>query len=174
MDGIRAYIPAIILVVLAILCQGILSNAITIGSATPNFFVAFALVIAAVFPTFSSVVLGFVLGLLYNLFCSGTVGTMALVLTLLTFVVVSIFSRMESVNIIFALVALLICGFLAEVLYGLLTATFVSGISVSEAMIHRALPCGVYDALITCVLYPIPAILMRVLGNRQGAGEWKS
>ena len=174
MTGFRAYIPALILFVLAIVFQGAFANAITIGSATPNFFVAFALVIAAVYPRPASVIMGFVLGLLYNLLVSGTVGSMALVLTLLTALVVMVFSRMDGTSLIFALVSLFILGFLAEVLYGVLTGVFVSGISVSEAMIHRALPCGVYDALITCVLYPLPALVENIMSNRQsGQGEWK-
>ena len=173
MIGIRGYIPVIVLVLLAILFQGVFSNAITIGNATPNFFVAFALVIAAVYPSLGSVFIGFLLGLLYNLFCGGTVGTMALVLTLLTFVVVALFSRMEGSSFLFVFVTLLVCGFLADILYGVLAGTFVSGISVSEAMMQRALPCGVYDALITVLLYPIPALFARIVENRQqGSGDW--
>ena len=173
MEGLKAYIPALILAVLGIVLQGILSNAITIGYATPNFIVAVALVIAAVYPTFASVVCGFALGLLYNLLCSGTVGSMAVVLTLLTYAVVIIFSSMENPNLVFGLVAMLVCGFIAELAYGLLVGAFVSGISVSEALVYRALPCGVYDALITCVLYPVPALIVRALANRmQGPSGW--
>ena len=151
-----------------------MANAISIGNATPNFIIAFALIIAAVYPTFPSVVMGFAMGLLYNLLCSGTVGSMALVLTLMTYIVVVIFSGMENTNLIFGLVAMLIAGFLAEVLYGLIAGIFVSGISVSEALTYRALPCGVYDALLTCVLYPLPALAVRIMVNRQaGSGDWK-
>lgn len=175
MDGIRSFVPALVLALVGIILQGLLANAITIGNATPNFIVAMALVIAAVFPTFGSVVLAFLMGLAYNLLCSGTLGTMALVLTLLSYLIVQIFSRMEQVNLIFALIVLFVLGFLAELFYGLLAVTFVSGISVSQALTLRALPCGVYDALISCVLYPLPALLGSFMANgKQDKGTWRT
>lgn len=174
MDSLRAFIPALILAVIGMLLQAILANAISIGHATPNFVIAFAIIISALFPTFGSVVLSFGMGLLYNLFNTGPVGAMALVLTLLSYLIVQLFSRMESPNFLFALGIIAITIFLAELFYGLLTAAFVSGISVSEALVQRALPCGVYDVLIGCVLYPLPSLLARIIQARQPKlGDWK-
>ncbi len=172
MSWYRPYIIPTVLVILALVCQGLLSDAITIGNATPNFFVAFALIIAALMPTLGGVVVAFVLGLLYNLLCGGVVGSMALVLTLLAAVCMVVFNRVEQQNFLFSLVVLLILGFLAEVLYGLMTGSLVSGISVSQALTLRALPCGLYDALITCLLYPLPLLGTMILNN--GVGEQKN
>ena len=174
MEGVRIYIPMVILALLGLVLQFALSNAIQIGNAMPNFVIAFALIIAVVYPVFGSVVVAFVMGLLYNLLGAGPVGGLALVLTLLCYLLTQLFRRMESANFLFALITLFITAFLAELFYGILTGVFVSGISVSEALRLRALGCGVYDALVTCVLYPIPALVMRIMTNRgQGAGDWK-
>ncbi len=175
MSWIRPYILPGVLAILAIVLQGLLSDAISISYATPNFFLVFTLIICAIHPTFGSVVLAFILGLLYNLLCSGTVGAMALVLTILAFVVVELFSRMEQSNFLFSLLFLVIAVFLADVLYGLLSGMFVSGISVSQAFPHRALPCGVYDVLICAVLYPLSYLLNIIISNA-GANKqsaWK-
>lgn len=174
MESIRIYIPMVVLALLGLVLQFVLSNAIQIGSATPNFVIAFALIIAVVYPVFGSVVIAFIMGLLYNLLGAGPVGGLALVLTLLTYLLIQLFRRMEAANFVFALATLFISAFLAELLYGILTGVFVSGISVSEALRLRALGCGVYDALVTCVLYPIPALAMRIMANRsQSVGDWK-
>ncbi len=174
MEGIRVYIPMVVLALLGLVLQFVLSNAIQIGNATPNFVIAFALIIAVVYPVFGSVVIGFLMGLLYNLLGTGPVGGLALVLTIMTYLLMQLFRRMEAPNFFFSLGILFVGAFLCELFYGILTGVFVSGISVSEALRLRALPCGVYDALITCVLYPLPALLMRVMANRgQDAGVWK-
>lgn len=174
MDSLRAFIPALIMAVLGMLLQAILANAISIGHATPNFVIAFAIILSALYPTFGSVVLCFAMGLLYNLTTSGPVGAMAMALTLLSYLMVQLFRRMEAPNFLFALGIVAITIFLAELFYGLLTAALVSGISVSEALGQRALPCAVYDVLVGCVLYPLPSLLSRVAKMRQvKPGDWK-
>lgn len=174
MESIRAFIPALIMALLGLILQSVLANAISIGHATPNFVIAFAIILSALYPTFASVVLSFAMGLLYNLITAGPVGAMALVLTLLSYLMVQLFSRMEAPNFFFALGIIAITIFLAELFYGLLTAAVVSGISVSEALVQRALPCGVYDVLIGCVLYPIPSLISRAAMMRQPKpGDWK-
>ena len=174
MDSVRSFIPPLILAIIGMLLQAILANAISIGHATPNFVIAFAIIISAVFPRFGCVVLSFLMGLGYNLVTTGPVGAMALVLTILSYLMVQLFSRMEAPNFLFALGIVVLAIFLAELAYGLLTAAFVSGISVSEALVQRALPCGVYDVLLGCVLYPLPSLLGRLAMARQPKpGEWK-
>lgn len=175
MDFLRPFIPVAILSVLALLFQAFFSNAIHIGNAMPNFILMMGIIITILHPTLSSVVICFVLGLLYNLCGSGPVGAMAFVMTLLSFGVMFLFSRMGGTSFLLAIIVLVICAFVGEILYGVLSATFVSGISVSEALTLRALPCGLYDAAISLVLYPLPAFLARVSANQQqpqGPGSW--
>ena len=174
MEGIRVYIPMVVLALLGLVLQFVLSNAIQIGNATPNFVIAFALIIAVVYPVFGSVFIGFLMGLLYNLLGSGPVGGLALVLTIMTYVLMQLFRRMEAPNFFFSLGILFVSAFLCELFYGILTGVFVSGISVSEALGQRALPCAVYDVLVGCVLYPLPSLLSRVAKMRQvKPGDWK-
>lgn len=174
MDAIKPYLGPVLLGILALILQGVLSSAIAIGNAMPNFVLAFALIISIMYPRFSTVVICFILGLLYNLVSTGVVGSMALVTTLLSYGLIQFFSRMEGTHLLVAEITIFIAAFIGEILYGLMTAAFVSGVSVSAALVHQALPCGLYDAVAGCLLYPLPALFARVRQNRQTtpSGPW--
>lgn len=155
---------------IAVLAQIIIAPNITILAAVPNFLAAYALVVAIVRPTNSSLVLAFVLGLIFDLLGSGPVGLMALLLVLATFAASRAFMVLNNDTLFMPLVILVVSMLAIEMLYAVFLIGLGYASSLVDAFLYRALPCALYDCVIALVFYPL-ALRFLVSGSTVGAAS---
>lgn len=139
----------------AVLLQIVVAPNIAIMGAMPNVIAAYVVIAAIVRPADSVLVLGFVLGIVYDLLGYGPIGAMAFLLTLLAFLATRTFGVLDSESP-FMPVAVIVCAMLLlEALYaGFLVALGqVSGFGT--ALLYRALPCALFDCVVALLLYPL-------------------
>jgi rod shape-determining protein MreD len=143
-----------------------LSSAISIGYAVPNFALAFTAALTFLREDKTYIVLPFLVGFVFDLLGSSTVGAMALVCVLVTYV----FSKFSiSVS---GLPLILICTFCfsatlcGEVLYGILLIISGADISILQAFIYRALPCAIYDGVIAVLICMVFRHLLRSASSK--------
>lgn len=142
----------IITIVVCILFQAGISPAIAIMGATPNFLLIPVLLIAMRSGTAVSSIAGFLLGLLYDLMGSGTVGCMALVFTLIAFGVSvageTIDFRMPLATIILSIAA----SFVTEIGYAIAAVLTSSvGGGMLSTLLTYSLPSVVYTSVVVII-----------------------
>lgn len=140
---------------IAVLLQIVLAPYLAINGAMPNFVVVYAVLLAIMRGTSYSCVLPFVLGLLYDLFSGGPVGAMAFTLMVLTIIASRIFAAVD--NDTFFMPVVLAAGnvLLVEVVYGVFLLMFGYNAGFVDAFVYRALPCAIYDIVISLALLPL-------------------
>lgn len=143
--------------VIAVAAQVVLAPNIAIFSAQPNFIVAFCLLAAIVRPAASGPVLPFVLGLASDFVTGAPVGSTALLLVLFTFLAARAFAVLNNDTVFMPLLIFVVAALLIEMLSGTFFLALGSGVSVLDAFVYRALPCGLYDCVVGLVLYPLAA-----------------
>ncbi len=141
--------------VIAVLAQIIIAPNIAILAAVPNFLAAYVLVVAIVRPTNASLVLAFVLGLLFDLLGYGPVGSMALLLVIAAFAASRAFTVLNNDTLFMPLVILVVSMLAIEMFYALILVGFGFSAGMVDALVYRALPCALYDCVIALVLYPL-------------------
>lgn len=152
--------------VIAILLQAILAPAMTIAVATPDFILAYVLVVALVNPDRNTVVFAFVMGICYDLLGNGPIGAMALVCIVFSFAL-SRLQRFFHNDTLFIPIVLLILGvFLSDISYGILQITCGTDVGFLNSLIYRSLPCAVYDTVIAVVFFPLAIRMVTVFGNQ--------
>lgn len=144
--------------VVAVLLQAILAPFMVIGAAVPNFILAFVIANAVARPT-GGIVAPFVLGLLYDLMGNGPVGAMALVCVVLSFVCSRLLMMLNNDTLFIPIVLIVAGTLLGNVIYGILVIACGMDVSVTEALVGRVLPCGLYDAVLALVMFPLLARL---------------
>jgi rod shape-determining protein MreD len=142
--NISTYICAII----AVLLQVVLSSAISVGYAVPNFALAFTLALATSRIDKMYVVLPFVVGLAFDFLGSSTVGAMALVCVLAGYLLSRLSVSVSSLTFLMVCLFCFVGAFLGEAIYGLLLIIGGADISFFQALLYRALPCAIYDGVI--------------------------
>ena len=152
----------IIAAVVATLLQAIIAPHIAIGYGMPNFMAVVCLIAAVVQPQVFRYVLPFVMGLMYDLISGGPVGAMAFSLTAMSAFVSFFFARANNDTLFMGIAAVLLGLLLTDLVYGMFILLFGYATNLLEAFVFRILPCLVYDAVITVILFPIAA---RFLGN---------
>lgn len=156
--------------VFAVLLQIILAPSIAIGSAMPNFIMMYALAMAVARPGDTGPVLPFVLGLLYDLLGFGPVGAQAFLLVLVSFLMTKAFQVLDNDTPVMPFIAMTLSALAIEVLYG----AFMLGVGIEggiiDALVYRALPCALYDAVVGVVLYLVIARLLAG-GSRAKFGQ---
>lgn len=154
--------------VLVVLLQMLLAPALTIAVATPNFILAYVLVVALVCPERDTVVFAFAMGIIYDLLGSGPVGAMALVCIAFSFAL-SRLQRFFHNDTLFIPIVLLIAGvFLADISYGVLQIACGVDVGFLNSLIYRSLPCAVYDTVIAVVLFPLAVRVAAAFGSHVG------
>ena len=139
-----------ITIVLCILLQAGISPAIAIMGCSPNFLLIPVLLISMRSGTGMGSIAGFLLGLLYDLMGSGTIGCMALVFTLIAFIVGVAGESMDLLTpvatIIVAALSSLILGYgIAAIL------TSSEGGGVMSTMLSYSLPSALYTAVFAVI-----------------------
>lgn len=153
----RDTLASVIGAVFAAILQIVLAPNIAIFSAMPNFIVVYCLLLAIVRPTSSGPVLPFVLGLASDLAVGTPIGSTSLLLVLFCFLVSRIFSVLNNDTVFVPLVLLFVASFIIELLVGAFSISIGVSTDLFSAIVYRALPCGLYDCVLSLVLYPLAA-----------------
>lgn len=151
--------------IVATLLQVILAPALTIAVATPNFILAYVLVMSLVCPERDTIVFAFVMGLCYDFLSSGPIGAMALVCITFSFVLSQIQRILHNDTLIVPIVLLILGVFLSDITYGFLQIACGADVGFLNSLIFRSLPCAVYDTVIAVVFFPLALRLAASLGS---------
>lgn len=144
----------IIVAVIAVVLQIMLSPYIAIFGAVPNIIAAYVIVIAVVRKMSNRVVvLAFILGLCYSLFQSGPVGSMALALTAVSFVVGRAMAALDNDTAFMPIFLIVIGLLLTEAIYGIILLVMGTVTNIGDVFLLRVLPCTVYDIVVGLIWY---------------------
>ena len=138
----------LVTIVLCILLQAGVSPAIAILGCSPNFLLIPVLLISMRSGTGAGSITGFALGLFYDLMGSGTIGCMALVFTLIAFVVGVAGESMDLLMPIATIIVAILSSLITEIGYGIAAIlTSSEGGGVMSTMLSYSLPSSLYTAV---------------------------
>ena len=141
-----------ITIVLCILLQAGISPAIAIMGCSPNFLLIPVLLISMRSGTGMGSIAGFLLGLLYDLMGSGTIGCMALVFTLIAFIVGVAGESMDLLTPVATIIVAALSSLILEVGYGIAAIlTSSEGGGVMSTMLSYSLPSALYTAVFAVI-----------------------
>ena len=142
----------LITIVLCILLQAGIAPAIAIMGCKPNFLLIPVLLISMRSGTAAGSIAGFSLGLLYDLMGSGTIGCMALVLTLIAFIVGVAGESMDLLTPIVTIGVAVFSSLLLEIGYGIAAIlTSSEGGGAMSTMLSYSLPSALYTAVFAVI-----------------------
>lgn len=157
----------VIAIILAVVLQIVLAPAMTIGSAMPNFIAVYVLCATLRNASVQPAVLAFVLGLIFDLIGSGPVGAMAFCLVLVTTLASVVYRNMSNDSWVSAMIVIVVSCLLIELLYGIIMLLVGAGDGFGSALIHRILPCTLYDIVIAAFMHPIVSRLVAPRGSNK-------
>ena len=134
MEALHRNISVVVGAVVAVIFQVAITPAISIAFIRPNALLAFCVVLAIVRPTNASMVVSFVLGLIYGVLSLYPLGLMAAVM---------------------AAICIAVSSLAAETLYGFLLIQFGMDVSFFGLFLYRIAPCALYDCVLAYLMYPI-------------------
>ena len=162
----------VITAIIALILQLAVSPAIAIFGVVPSFMLPAVILTAMKNGPFRSTIFGFLLGLIFD-FCSlGPIGAMALVFTILAYVISTlgkdVFSGGVAVDIVIMVAAIAFGEFLVSVIYAVVGANQ----EFLFSLVGRVLPAIVYDAIIGILFLIVYNILVdnSVSGSSIGGG----
>ncbi len=150
----RAGIVTFVGAVVALLLQIIVAPNIALFSSMPNFIVAYVLIAAILRPQNASPVLPFVLGLSFDLLAGGPLGAMSFLLVLASFCASRTFAALDNDTAFIPLAIFAVGALAVETLYAVLIVATGTDVSMLDALVHRALPCTLFDCVIGFIMYP--------------------
>ena len=133
--------------VCALLLQVIVAPNITIGGVAPNFLLAALIVGAYITSPRTGIILGFILGFVFDLLSSGPIGSMTLIMSLIGFAFPKITSSMQIEGIGHWIAFVAISALAANLFYAIIMAFAGAGSSFFSALLYKTLPSTVYDAV---------------------------
>lgn len=139
---------------IAVAAQIIIAPNITIADATPNFIVAFVIVVALLHAGEQHYVLAFVMGLVYDLLGNGPLGATSLCLLVAVFAISFLVEYIGTDNLTMTLVLMFLIVLAVDIVYGIFLIS-AGSISFVDGMVYRALPCAFYDTAIAIIFYLI-------------------
>lgn len=138
----------LVTIILCILLQAGISPAIAILCCSPNFLLIPVLLISMRSGTGAGSIAGFSLGLLYDLMGSGTIGCMALVFTLIAFIVGVAGESMDLLTPVATIIVAVLSSLITEIGYGVAAIlTSSEGGGVMSTMLSYSLPSSLYTAV---------------------------
>lgn len=149
------YKATVIASIVAVLLQIIIAPNIAIGGVVPNFLLVLVVVTAITYGSTRACVLGFILGLVFDLIGAGPVGVMSLVLALLGYMVGAVNKSMFSDGWVIPIITLAIAAFIGETLYGLVLTIIGYETSFFVSLVSRMLPGALYDTIFGLILFPL-------------------
>ncbi|MBE6471504.1 MAG: rod shape-determining protein MreD [Coriobacteriaceae bacterium] len=157
---------AIVGVVAAIL-QLLLAPALTFGDAMPSFIVVAAFAVMVLFPDERHYVFAFVMGIVADLVGQSPVGSTAFCLLVCSFALPMIVEAVGNENPFMAALLIFAGILVMQVLFCIFLAVF-GILGFIDGLAHVAIPCAIYDAVITFIVYLVG---FRFGGGRSSGGS---
>ena len=160
----------LIVFVLCILFQAGLSPAIAIGGCAPNFLIIPVLLVALRSGIGAGGVAGFFCGLLFDLMGNGTIGCMALVLTITALVVGFLAGGLDITSPVTVIIVAVVSSIFVELAYGIavmLTSPDTPG-GMSTLFTH-SLPASLYSAVFAVLALLVCGMFLGYEGAATGA-----
>ena len=155
MEALHRNISVVVGAVVAVIFQVAITPAISIAFIRPNALLAFCVVLAIVRPTNASMVVSFVLGLIYGVLSLYPLGLMAAVMAIVSFALTRVFSVLDGNSQIMVAICIAVSSLAAETLYGFLLIQFGMDVSFFGLFLYRIAPCALYDCVLAYLMYPI-------------------
>lgn len=170
----------LVTIILCIILQAGISPAIAILGCVPNFLLIPVLLVSMRSGATVGGITGFLLGLLYDLMGSGTIGCMALVFTIIALIIGLVGEGVDLFTPVATIIASVVSAFFIEIAYGIISALTTSeGGGMMSTMLGYSLPSALYTsvfliiALLTIGLVIVDenAGMPTRLGERSGASS---
>ena len=170
----RQSVVIVIEAVIMLLLQIAIAPGLSIGHATPNLLLVYALASALVIPRPASLVLSFLLGLAFDLLGGGPLGTMALVLLVMCAFVSWAYVRFDNDSLFIPLVLLVFGVLFSELFYGILIVLCGYPATIGEALLYRSLPCALYNIALALAVFFLLRFFLRVFGTPRAPRQGKN
>lgn len=138
----------------AFVLQAVLASNIAVIGAMPNFALVYVATAAMLRQTDAIVAIAFVLGLVYDLTSGGTVGVMAALLTVAAFIASRASALLGNETVAASLLISMATSLVVEAMYAFFYVA-TAGVSMSDALLLRALPCALYDCAVVLIIMPL-------------------
>lgn len=146
--------------VVAVLLDVVLSPNLPLFSNTPNFMIAYSMVVAIISKGTIAYGIAFALGLVSDLLGYGPVGSLSILLMIAVAVSRSYLNDFSRSKGIAGIVALLCIILGVEVIHGLGTVLFIPDVDPIDAVVYIALPCSILDCALGVVIYTVMSRLL--------------
>lgn len=160
MEALVRNIPVVVGSFVAFVLYVAVGPALSIYGAQPNFIFAFCVLLAIVRPQNSTLVATLILGLLAGLVGNSPVGLMAVVLLVICFVLVRVFSVVDNGSLFMQVLSLVVAVLLCEFAYAFALTLFGLHLSFLSLFLYRVLPCAALDFCAGLILLPLMAKFM--------------
>ena len=161
-------IPIAIGMAIAVLLQILLAPVITIGSAMPDFVLAYSIALAFAGKGRTFYLTAFLGGLAFDLVGYSPVGAMAAVCVLAMFACSTVVRNAGGDGIAIPLVMIAVSCIVFECIYGFLMMACGIDVALLDAFAFRILPCALYDIVIAIAAY---LLLARFVFGDRNANE---
>lgn len=151
---------------LAVVLQVVLAPNIAIFGTTPNFVIAFCVVVAMLLPGTACYVIVFCLGLVADLFGFGPVGALPFILLLCAFLADRAQSTFGNGTLFVSCLIVVAFILLVHFLHAAFMLAVTSSYTASEAFLLIAIPQSLYDCVLAVLLY---VLLRRVFNPGQAS-----
>ena len=151
----RETILALIGAVAALVLDIVISPSLMVFSATPNFIIAYAVVLSMVHRSNATFIIAFALGMLADLLGYGPVGCLAFLLVLVSFASSRVSAAFDDGALMTPMVLMAIFIAAVELLHAVVMLALTSGVSAIDAIVYLAIPCTMFDIVLGLILYPI-------------------
>ncbi len=162
MHVVQQNIRVIIASVLALVLQVVIVPSLSISLICPNALFVFCIVLSMVRPTNTSMVVSFVLGLVGGALTLQTLGIMAAVMVVVSFVIVRFYAQLNENSPVMIVICIALGSLACELFYGFLLVQFGMDVSFARLCLYRCIPCALYDCALGFVLY---AVIHRFVGS---------
>ena len=165
----RETLIATIGAVVALVLDVVLSPNMMLFSATPNFVIAYVVVLAMVFRDNAMYLIAFVLGILCDCLGYGPVGALAFLLLLVALAAMRLSAMFDNGSMVTAMIMVAIFVVAVEFLHAFIMLALTSGVSAIDAIVYLALPCSLFDAVLALIMYPIVSLFFTDRGSTMGS-----
>ncbi len=157
--------------IVAFVLQCVLAPNLSILGVMPNFVLAYVATAAMLRQSDFIVILAFALGLLCDFTSAGSVGVMAALFALATFIVSRVASVMGHEMLAISLLTSMAASLVVEVCYALFYIATVD-VSATDVFLLRAIPCALYDCAVVLIVMPLLLyVLERVASSHTESGS---
>lgn len=141
--------------VVAVLLQVLLAPNIALYGSFPDIPLVYVMAVAVARPADAGPVMPFSVGLVCDLLGSGPVGAEAFLFVAASVVVSRVFLVMNNDTLFMPFASMFVGVFAVEAAYGVFLLATGYPATFLGALLHRAIPCALYDCVVAILVYPL-------------------